>query len=424
MAKYKHRIADRLLERKLAGKGAVLIEGPKWCGKTTTAEQHANSLLYMTESGKIEQHLQLARLNPALLLEGKKPRLIDEWQVAPSLWDSIRFESDHSSSLGLFILTGSAVPADLSQVVHTGTGRIGWLRMRPMSLWESEDSTGEVSLEELFTTPALIKGTSDINLEKIAFLTCRGGWPLAVNMKSDIALDQAFDYVDAVEKRDVSLADGVNRDPSRTHRLLRSYARHQGSQANYATIKADLQANESESFSEETIASYINALKKIFVIEDSEAWNPNLRSKSAIRTSDTRYFSDPSIATAALGLGPSDLINDLNTFGLIFETLCVRDLRVYAEALNGKVYHFRDKNGLECDAVIHLRNGSYGLVEIKIGGDNLIEEGAKTLKVLAGKIDLDRMKSPSFLMVLTAVGTYAYRREDGVYVVPVGCLKD
>lgn len=424
MAKYKQRIADKLLERKLAGKGAVLIEGPKWCGKTTTAEQHANSLLYMTESGKIEQHLQLARLNPALLLEGKKPRLIDEWQVAPSLWDSIRFESDHSSSLGLFILTGSAVPADLSQVVHTGTGRIGWLRMRPMSLWESEDSTGEVSLEELFTTPALIKGTSDINLEKIAFLTCRGGWPLAVNMKSDIALDQAFDYVDAVEKRDVSLADGVNRDPSRTHRLLRSYARHQGSQANYATIKADLQANESESFSEETIASYINALKKIFVIEDSEAWNPNLRSKSAIRTSDTRYFSDPSIATAALGLGPSDLINDLNTFGLIFETLCVRDLRVYAEALNGKVYHFRDKNGLECDAVIHLRNGSYGLVEIKIGGDNLIEEGAKTLKVLAGKIDLDRMKSPSFLMVLTAVGTYAYRREDGVYVVPIGCLKD
>lgn len=424
MAKYKHRIADRLLERKLAGKGAVLIEGPKWCGKTTTAEQHAKSLLYMTESGKLEQNLQLARLNPALLLEGKKPRLIDEWQVAPSLWDSIRFESDHSSSLGLFILTGSAVPADLSQVVHTGTGRIGWLRMRPMSLWESEDSTGEVSLEELFTTPALIKGTSDINLEKIAFLTCRGGWPLAVNMKSDIALDQAFDYVDAVEKRDVSLADGVNRDPSRTHRLLRSYARHQGSQANYATIKADLQANESESFSEETIASYINALKKIFVIEDSEAWNPNLRSKSAIRTSDTRYFSDPSIATAVLGLGPSDLINDLNTFGLIFETLCVRDLRVYAEALNGKVYHFRDKNGLECDAVIHLRNGSYGLVEIKIGGDNLIEEGAKTLKVLAGKIDLDRMKSPSFLMVLTAVGTYAYRREDGVYVVPVGCLKD
>lgn len=424
MAKYKYRIADRLLERKLAGKGAVLIEGPKWCGKTTTAEQHAKSLLYMTESGKLEQNLQLARLNPALLLEGKKPRLIDEWQVAPSLWDSIRFESDHSSSLGLFILTGSAVPADLSQVVHTGTGRIGWLRMRPMSLWESEDSTGEVSLEELFTTPAIIKGTSAINLEKIAFLTCRGGWPLAVNMKSDIALDQAFDYVDAVEKRDVSLADGVNRDPSRTHRLLRSYARHQGSQANYATIKADLQANEAESFSEETIASYINALKKIFVIEDSEAWNPNLRSKSAIRTSDTRYFSDPSIATAALGLGPSDLINDLNTFGLIFETLCVRDLRVYAEALNGKVYHFRDKNGLECDAVIHLRNGSYGLVEIKIGGDNLIEEGAKTLKDLAGKIDLDRMKSPSFLMVLTAVGTYAYRREDGVYVVPVGCLKD
>ena len=422
--RYKNRIADRLLARKLAGKGAVLLEGAKWCGKTTTAEQIPRSVLYMSETGKVEQNRQLAKINPSLLLRGSKPRLIDEWQVAPSLWDSIRFEADHSPDLGLFILTGSSVPADMSEVIHSGTGRIGWLRMRPMSLWESEDSTGEVSLAELFTTPSNISGTCAADLERIAFLICRGGWPLAVGMEQDIALDQAFDYVEAVEKRDISLADGVSRDSARTHRLLRAYARHQGTQASYGTIKADLMANESDNFSEDTVASYINALKKIFVIEDAEAWNPNLRSKTAIRTSDTRYFTDPSIATAALGLGPSDLINDLNTFGLIFETLCIRDLRVYAEALNGKVFHFRDKGGLECDAVVHLRNGSYGLVEIKLGGDELINDGVRTLKELAGKIDTGRMKQPSFLMVLTAVGPYAYRREDGVYVVPVGCLKD
>lgn len=421
---YRQRIADRLLVRKLAGKGAVVIEGAKWCGKTTTAEQIAKSVLYMSETGKIEQNKQLARINPSLLLKGENPRLIDEWQVAPILWDNIRFESDHRDELGLFILTGSSVPADMNEVIHSGTGRIGWLKMRTMSLWESGDSTGEVSLSELFTTPDVISGISLIDLEKIAFLSCRGGWPLAVNMDDEIALDQAFDYIEAIEKRDISMSDGVNRDPVRTHRLLRSYARHQGSQASYGTIRADMIANESDTISEDTIASYINALKKIFVIEDSEAWNPNLRSKSAIRTSDTKYFTDPSIATAALGLGPSDLINDLNTFGLIFETLCIRDLRVYAEALNGKVYHFRDRNGLECDAVIHLRDGSYGLVEIKLGGDDLINEGVKTLKSLSCKIDTERMKHPSFLMVLTAVGSYAYRREDGVYVVPIGCLKD
>lgn len=424
ITKYKNRIADRLLARKLAGKGAVLIEGAKWCGKTTTAEQIAKSVLYMSETGKVEQNKQLAKINPTLLLKGDKPRLIDEWQVAPTLWDSIRFEADHSSHLGLFILTGSSVPADMSEVIHSGTGRIGWIRMRPMSLWESGDSTGDVSLKNLFTSPDAISGLSTTDIERIAFLTCRGGWPLAVNMDEDIALDQAFDYIEAVEKRDISLVDGVNRDPIRTHRLLRSYARHQGAQASYGTIKADLITNESDSLDEDTIASYINALKKIFVIEDAEAWNPNLRSKSAIRTSDTRYFTDPSMATASLGLGPADLINDLNTFGLIFETLCIRDLRVYAEALNGKVYHFRDKSGLECDAVVHLRNGSYGLIEIKLGGDNLIQEGIATLKELAGKIDTGRMKQPSFLMVLTAVGSYAYRREDGVYIVPIGCLKD
>ena len=421
---YRQRIADRLLVRKLAGKGAVLLEGAKWCGKTTTAEQIAKSVLYMSEPGKTDQNKQLAKINSSMLLRGDKPRLIDEWQVAPVLWDSIRFEADHSAGLGLFILTGSSVPADMSEVIHSGTGRIGWLRMRPMSLWESGDSTGEVSLGNLFTSPQSISGITATDLEEIAFVTCRGGWPLSVSMDRNIALDQAFDYIEAVERRDISQVDGINRDSVRTHRLLRSYARHQGAQASYGSIKADLKANESDTFDEDTIASYVNALKKIFVIEDAEAWNPNLRSKSAIRTSDTRYFTDPSIATAALGLGPSDLINDLDTFGLIFETLCIRDLRVYSEALNGKVYHFRDRNGLECDAVVHLRDGSYGLVEVKLGGDTLINAGASTLKELAGKIDTDRMKQPSFMMVLTAIGPYAYRREDGVYVVPVSCLKD
>ena len=377
----------------------------------------------MTETGMVEQNIQLATLNPKLLLKGEFSRLIDEWQVAPQLWDSIRFESDHGP-LGQFILTGSSVPPDMSKVIHSGTGRIGWLRMRPMSLWESQESSGEVSLAELFTAPEQIGAINQMDIEQVAFLTCRGGWPLAVDMEREIALDQAFDYVESVEKRDIQKVDGVDRDPVRVHRLLRSLARNQGSQASFGTIKEDLMANEADSLSEDTIASYHKALKEIFVVEDSEAWNPNLRSKTAIRTSDTRYFTDPSIATAALGVGPQDLINDLNTFGLLFETMAVRDLRVYAEALNGKVYHFRDKNGLECDAVVHLRDGRYGLVEVKLGGEDKIRDGADALKDLAGKIDTSRMREPSFLMVLVGVGQYAYRREDGVYVVPIGCLKD
>lgn len=422
--KYRPRIADRLLEHKLKGKGAVLIEGAKWCGKTTTAEQQANSVLYISEPGKVEQNVQLATLNPNLLLKGDNPRLIDEWQIAPQLWDAVRFESDHRHQVGLFILTGSSVPPDMSKILHTGTGRFAWLRMRPMSLWESGDSSGDVSLSSIFDGNHDISGISNVDLERMAFITCRGGWPLAVDMDDEIALDQAFDYIDAVESRDIQRVDGIARDPARVHRLLRSYARHQGAQVSNAAIKDDMANNEGESFDTDTVASYIKALKDIFVIEDVEAWNPNLRSKTAIRSSDTRYFTDPSIATAALGIGPNDLLNDLNTFGLIFETLCIRDLRTYAEALNGNVYHYRDKSGLECDAVVHLRDGRYGLVEFKLGGDKLIEDGVATLKKLADKIDTTKMKHPSFLMVLTATGNYAFRRSDGVLVVPIATLKD
>jgi len=276
----------------------------------------------------------------------------------------------------------------------------------------------------LFSGLDSVIAENTLTLDDIAFLICRGGWPGTLGMEKDIALDQANDYYDAVVNSDISRVDGVSRDAERTKRLMRSYARNQGSQATNTVIKEDMRVNDSDTLTEDTIYSYTNALRKIFVIEDMPAWNPNLRSKTAIRTSDTRYFIDPSIAAASLGLGPEVLINDLNTMGLFFETLCVRDLRVYAESLDGNVYHYRDKSGLECDAVIHLRNGKYGLVEIKLGGDGLIDDGAKNLLKLRDKIDTSKMKEPSFLMVLTAVGKYAYKREDGVFVVPVGVLKD
>ena len=424
MKKYRKRIADEILFRKLEGKGAVLIEGPKWCGKTTTAEQIASSILYMDDPEKKNQNIALAELNPKRLLRGDTPRLIDEWQLAPKLWDAIRFEVDHRGELGQFILTGSAVPADMKDISHTGTGRFSWMTMRPMSLYESGDSSGEVSLESLFSGMKEIDGCSNIDIERLAFLTCRGGWPQAVDMRDDVALEQAFDYVDAVVKSDINRVDNVQKNPERVRRLMRSYARNQGGQISNSVLIQDFSSNDNASICEDTVASYINALQKIFVIEDMPAWNPNLRSKVAIRVSDTRYYIDPSIATASLGIGPNDLINDLRTFGFLFETLCVRDLRVFADSLNGNVYHYRDKSGLECDAVVHLRNGKYGLIEIKLGGDKLIEEGVKTLKKLESKIDIDKMKAPSFLMVLTGVGDYAYRREDGVFVVPIGCLKN
>ncbi len=383
----------------------------------------------MSDPDSMEQNIAMANTNIKLLLRGDTPRLIDEWQIAPKFWDAVRNEVDKRDEDGQFILTGSAVPPSYDEIFHTGTGRFAWLKLRTMSLWESEDSTGEVSLAKLLATDKedyFVEGVNQTDLEHLAYLTCRGGWPKALDKKTEkAALMQAIEYYEAVTKFDISRVDATNRDCELARRIMRSYARNQGSQATAGTILADIANNESTEVSENTIYSYLKALKKIFVIEDSRAWNPNLRSKTAIRTSDTRYFTDPSIATAALGLGPEDLVNDLQTFGLFFETLCVRDLRVYAEALGGSVYHFRDKNGLECDAVVHLRNGKYGLIEIKLGGDKLIEEGAKTLTSLADKIDTTKMKAPSFKMVLTGVGRYAYQRpQDGVYVVPIGCLKD
>lgn len=421
--KYRPRIADKMLQEQLEAAGVVLIEGSKWCGKTTTAEQAACSVLYMDNPKQQKEYLFLAENNPELLFEGETPRLIDEWQLAPELWDTARYLVDRRKGAGHFIFTGSAVPIDKSKISHTGTGRFAWLTMRPMSLWESEESIGNVSINDLFEGSMEAVVAPDLSLEEIAYVMCRGGWPAAIDLPRQAALKQSVNYVKSVCNNDISRVDGVERDAAFAMRLMRSYARHQGGQTSINSIQADLSAGKKGSMSEETVSSYITALKRIFVIEDMPAWNPNLRSKSAIRTSDTRYFVDPSIAAAALGVGPKDLMNDLNTFGLLFETLAVRDLRIYADILDGNVYHFRDANGLECDAVMHLRNGQYGLIEIKLGGETLIEEGAKTLKKLAEKIDATKMNVPSFLMVLTAVGAYAYQRKDGVSVVPIGCLK-
>ncbi|MCR5621007.1 MAG: DUF4143 domain-containing protein [Treponema sp.] len=424
MAEYRKRIADSILQEKLESKGAVLIEGPKWCGKTTTAAQKAASILRMDNPTDREQNMQLAKLNPLRLLRGEVPRLIDEWQLAPTLWDTVRYEVDQRGLMGQFILTGSAVPPDTDEISHSGTGRFTWLLMRPMTLYESGESSGEVSLKALFDGSRPVDGENALDINSLAFLVCRGGWPQAVDLGEKAALRQAFDYYDAVVKSDINRVDGISKNPDRVKRIMRSFARNQGTQVAATVIANDILANDTSEVNEDTVHSYLNALRKIFVVEDMQAWNPNLRSKAAIRTTDTRYYVDPSIAVASLAVGPEDLLGDLRTFGLLFETLCVRDLRVFAESLDGAVYHYRDSSGLECDAVVHLRNGMYGLVEIKLGGDDLIEEGAKSLLKLRKVLDTEKMREPSFLMVLVGVGKYAYERDDGVLVVPVGCLKN
>ena len=426
MKNYSNRIIDALLARKLAGMGAVLLQGPKWCGKTTTCEQIAKSAVYMADPKNRKSNLQLAETAIDELLKGESPHLLDEWQDAPQLWDAVRHHVDHADECGLFILTGSAVPPKADAISHTGTGRIAPLLMRPMSLWESGESSGTVSMGALFAGESFEpKKCVDRSLREMAYIACRGGWPKAVSQSGEIALDRAFDYYNAVVNADVARADGKVRNPRRVAMLMRSYARLQGTQSNLSAIKADMAANDSDALDEDTVASYLDALRKIFVVEDMPAWSPKLRLKSVIRTSDTRYFIDPSIAVAALDAGPDDLMNDLNTFGLIFETMAIRDLRVYADALLGRVDHYHDASGLECDAIVHTRHGKFGLVEIKLGGETLIGKGAASLVKLANTIDVEKVGAPSFLMVVTATGDAAYKRtEDGVIVCPLACLRD
>lgn len=422
MKEYLKRIVESKIDDMLESSGAVLIEGPKWCGKTTTATLKAKSIVYMQDPLMKKQNKELALVNPVLLLAGSTPRLIDEWQMVPSLWDAIRHEVDKRDELGQFILTGSSSPVKGDEITHSGIGRISRVLMRTMSLYESRDSIGTVSLRELFDGAAQVASTSSLDLLGIAFLICRGGWPNTVDQKEKVALQQAINYYDGLVNRDIFDSDGVPRNQDRLKRFLRSYARNIATQATIPTIKADMLFNDTSTLDEDTIASYLSVLKRMFVIEEMSAWNPNLRSQTTIRTGDTRYFIDPSIACASLGIGPNDLINDLKTFGLLFESLCVRDLRVYAQTLEGEVFHYRDRNGLECDAVIHLKNGKWGAIEVKLG-PHQFDEAANNLLKLKAQVNTDRMKDPSFLMILTGT-PYAYQREDGVYVVPIGCLKN
>lgn len=420
--KYLKRIADRVLQERLAASGAVLIEGPKWCGKTRTALENSKSHLFMQDPDKAISYLKAADTKPSLLLKGDTPRLLDEWQTAPVLWDAVRFMVDQRGKSGQFILTGSAVPKD-NVVQHTGTGRISRLLMRPMSLYESMESNGSVSLKALFDGETEIDNFSTLTIEQIAFAIVRGGWPASIGESEKIALRHAIDYVEAIINADVSRVDGIEKNPVRVRALLRSLSRNISTLATIRTIHDDIAMGDAdESISEKTISQYLGALDRIFVTENLPAWNPALRSKTAIRTSPKRQFVDPSIAAAVMRLTPSRLLEDFNYFGFLFESLCDRDLRIYAEAIDGQVFHYRDGSGLEADAVIALNDGRWAAVEVKIGSKE-IEDAAVHLLELKNKVNTEKMREPSFLMILTGT-EIAYRREDGVYVVPLGCLKD
>ncbi|MCL1803633.1 MAG: DUF4143 domain-containing protein [Eubacteriaceae bacterium] len=418
---YLARISDEKLSLLLQAKGAVLIEGPKWCGKTSSAAELAQSVLYMQDPDTSKAHILTAKTKPSLLLEGKTPRLLDEWQVAPELWNAVRFAVDRRRLNGQFILTGSVIPTRTDDM-HTGTGRIARMKMRTMSLFESRDSSGDISLGKLFDGDISMESKSDISIEQYAFLINRGGWPAVAQEKNErIALAVANDYLEAVANEDISKADGIKKNPDRVKGLLRSLARNISKESKISTILSDLTEN-GEALSQVTVTQYINALKKIFVIEDLPAWNAKLRSKTAIRTAAKRHFADPSIATAALRATPKKLMSDFETFGLLFESLCIRDLRVYAESIDGSVYHYRDKSGLEIDAIIQLADGRWSAIEIKMGAGEIEEASANLLK-LKKTVDTEKMENPSFLMVLTAT-EYAFQMENGVWAVPLGCLKN
>lgn len=419
--KYLSRLCDTELQLALKSAGAVLIEGAKWCGKTSTANNAAKSVVYMQDPDNTQSYQAMADTKPSLLLKGNNPRLIDEWQVAPVLWDAVRFEVDKRAERGLFILTGSAVPPE-NVTAHTGTGRISRMIMRPMSLFESLESNGQISLGALFNGKQKeTEAISDLTIEQIAFLICRGGWPASIGQEKETALRMARDYVEAIIHQDISRVDNIEKNPERVRLLLRSLARNISTTANYQTIKQDIEATDI-SISDKTISNYINALRRIFVVEDINAWSPSLRSKTAIRTSEKRHFVDPSLATAVMRINPEGVLADFEYFGFLFESLCTRDIRIYAQANDADVFHYRDKTGLEADLIIRQRNGKWAAIEIKLGNKQ-IEEAAQNLLTLRAKIDEEKMGKDSFLMIVTG-GQYAYQRNDGIWVVPIGCLRD
>lgn len=424
-AEYKKRVVDEILDFYLESMGAVLIEGPKWCGKTRTGEEHAKSVVKLQDPDNVDKYRAAIKAKPSILLEGPTPRLIDEWQDFPVLWNAVRYLVDERGKDGQFILTGSAVPCegkkDETSPRHTGTGRIVRMRMRPMSLWESGESTGEISLSALFDGAGEASGRSSIGVDEIAHLVCRGGWPQAVLAKTPrAAYMKSSSYVDEVVHEDVHRVDGVERNPDRVRNLLKSLARNISTMATNETILQDLKANDS-SISEKTLSSYLNALRKIFLVEDVPAWSPSLKSRLAIRSAMKRQFVDPSVATAVLGATPRRLLNDFRSFGSFFESLCVRDVRVYAQTLDGEVRHYRDQTGLEADMIVALKDGRWGAVEVKLGAGD-IDSAAVGLKKLSAKVDVGRMGHPSFLMILTGTDL-GYTRDDGVVVCPLGCLK-
>ncbi len=419
---YYERLIEKEIERKLKSSGAVLVAGPKFCGKTTTCMKYQKSFVKLNT----KQAIAMARMNPGGVLDGETPRLIDEWQKAPDIWNQVKDDLDFHYEFGKYILSGSSTPADKTEVHHSGAGRITPVRMRPMSLWESKDSKGTVSLAELFKggKPIPWDLNPDFSLSDVAHLICRGGWPISVLAPKEIAIEITKNYYNGLFVfEDCENERFRNKNPEIMKMIVRSYARHISTEAAVSTIIADVRQSNERTMDTKTYDDYNEALNDIFIIEDMPAWNPNIRSKTSIRSTPTRHFVDTSIACRALGAGPEDLLHDLESFGLFFEDMAVRDLRIYSDVLGGEVRHYRDNAGLECDAVIHLENGSWGAVEIKLGGDDLIEAGASSLKLLKAKIEeKSNEKSPSFLMVLTAVGG-AYQREDGVFVVPINLLK-
>ena len=419
---YYKRLIEKDIELKLRTSGAVVVAGPRFCGKTTTCMLYQKSFVKLNT----KQTITMARMNPKWALEGEKPRLIDEWQKAPDLWNQIKDDLDFDYQFGKFILTGSSTPADKTEVHHSGAGRIAPVKMRPMSLWESQESKGTVSLIELFDEKSEYPWdlNSEISLEDIAFLICRGGWPISVRAPKDIAVEITKNYYNGLFVfEDCENERFRNKKPEVLKMILKSYARHISTEAAISTIIADVRQSNERTMDPKTFNDYMEALKDLYVIEDLPAWNPNIRSKTIIRSTPTRHFIDTSIACRALGVSPNDLMNDLESFGLFFEDFAVRDLSIYANAIGGTVTHYRDNTGLECDAVVHLEDGRWGAIEIKLGGDELIEHGAQSLKNLRDKItSISEERAPSFLMVLTAVGG-AYRREDGVYVAPINLLK-
>lgn len=418
---YLYRVADNLLERKLRSSAAVLIEGPKWCGKTSTGEQLAKSVVYIQDPDKRNSYRKMADMQPSLLLEGETPRLLDEWQTIPVLWDAVRFESDKRKKMQQFILTGSATPIDDEEIEHTGLGRIARLRMRPMSLWESKDSAGQVSLKALFDgVQKMGMFENPLTVKDLAYAMCRGGWPGALHLEREDALDVAYNYVDELINVDVNKVDGSEKNPDRVRGVLRSYARNISTMTTATTIMEDVKANDI-SITDKTLSNYLTALRRLFVVEDLKAWQPSLRSKAGIRTSNKRHFVDTSIATAVLELTPESLLNDFNLFGYLFEDFCLRDIRTYVQPLRGNVFHYHDNNNLEADMILRLFDGRWAAVEVKTGSKE-IDEACANLTKLACEVDNSKIGNPSFLMVLTG-GEFAYRREDGVYVIPIGCLK-